>query len=406
MSILLWILLALYIPIALLWLWACPWIRTLSSQKGMGLAPQPHARFSADCPSLLVLVAAHNEADRIRGCLQHILSQNYPRLRVRVVNDRSDDSTSDRVRSVMREDDRVDLVEVTDLPTGWIGKTHALARATRDVLSDYMLFVDCDCRLAPGAIAAVMQKALAERLDFVSLWPHLELRSRSEQLLTPPMSWLLGVWTMVGSRGGRARSPIVLGNGQFMLFSRSAYERTGGHGAVQAELAEDAVLARHVAELECPRWIGLGQGLYVTTRDNSPGQTINSLTRVVIGSLLRPGRLLWSTQILGSGVVLPFLLVPLGAVFGQGGTLAVWWLLMGFGIVHILAMHFVLRSIFRMTFEKPPPIYYFFIGSLLNIGVVIRACFVILGRGQLRWGNTAYRVRGSQIVAALPPAGR
>ena len=57
---------------------------------------------SADTPQpeITVLIAAHNEAERIEGCLHAVLEQDYPMERVEIVlvDDRSTDDTAARAR--------------------------------------------------------------------------------------------------------------------------------------------------------------------------------------------------------------------------------------------------------------------------------------------------------------------
>src|SRR6185436_15680970 len=113
-------------------------------------------------PSLAIIIAAHNEQERIEPCLRRLLAQNYDNLTITVVNDRSDDRTRERVLGIMAQDPRVSLIDVHELPAGWTGKTHALARATELIHADYLLFTDCDCRMVPGALAAVVQKVVNE----------------------------------------------------------------------------------------------------------------------------------------------------------------------------------------------------------------------------------------------------
>jgi len=395
----------MYALVVAAWLAASAWVRGFRADETMRLSPDPALHFGADAPSLCVYVAAHNEALRIEACLHRLLDQNYSNLRVVVVNDRSEDETSAVVRSVMAGDDRVQLVEVEELPEGWIGKTHALAVATRDAAADYLLFVDCDCRLVPGAIAAIMKKAIDQRLDFVSLWPMLDLASPSERLITPAVSWLLGFYTLLGSKSASDGSQVVLGNGQFMLFSADAYDRIGGHAAVKAELAEDSIMARNVEQMGLRRWVGWGKGIYLSTRDNSFATTANATTRVVIGSLLKPWRVLCSVHIVMGGTASP-LYLGLPALVGM----FVWPqllqapLIVAAACIHLVAMRFCIRRLFRMTFLKCPSIFTFALGGLVAAMVIQKAYWVIIGRGTVRWGKTNYRVRGSQIVAAIPPA--
>ncbi len=402
MEILAWLFLAAHSVVVLIWVWGLFWARRIGADANLMIEPRPQRLPDPDSPSLAVYIAAHNEQDKIESCLAGLLYQNYANLQVVIVSDRSEDETCERVRAVMEQDARVRLVEVAELPHGRIGKAHALAVATENVSADYLLFMDCDCRLKEGTIAAVMQKVAVEDLEFASLWPSLQLNSTSERLLTPPASWLLGLWAVMGSSASAANSEIRLGNGQFMLFSCRAYEQVGGHAAVQAELAEDLALARKIESLGVSRWHGFGRGLYVTTRDNSLSGASNALTRVLIGSLVAPWRILASTQLLSGGVAMPLWVLPISLFVAIYPGWTVGWAMAVVSCLHILVMARVVRRALAMTLEDSPSVWSFMVGAVGCAAILYRSWFVTTGRGRVRWGKTSYRVRGSQVVDALP----
>ena len=402
LTTLLWILIASEALVLLLWFWGLAWVRGLHADNDLQVVPETEQSSAAAVPSLVVLIAAHNEQSRIEACLRSLLSQNHPNMSVIVANDRSEDATSARVRAVMARDPRVRLVEVDELPRGWIGKTHALSVAASTVDADYLLFMDCDCQFVPGAISAVMHKVTRAGIEFASLMPSLELRSTAERILTPPACWLLGLWGMLGVKRGETNSELRLGNGQFMLFSRAAYQKVGGHASVRAELAEDLTLANSAAELGLRRWIGLGKGLYVTSRENDLPGTVNALTRVLIGSIVRPWRILVSPHLLFGGVGAPLWMLPLAAYLAitQDSPLA--WTLAALASLHVLVMYHMMRKLFDMVLETSPSIWSFMIGSFITGVLVHWTWLVTMGRGHVRWGKTAYRVRGSRIVEVFP----
>lgn len=402
MPSLFWTLFFLYLAVVGLWAIGMWWMRNIRTDGEMHLSPLPQAATKGPSPSLAVYIAAHNEQERIGACLERLCLQNYDNLQITIINDRSDDTTGEQVRAAMVRDNRIRLIEIDELPAGWIGKTYALAVGTAQAEADYLLFMDCDCRLVPGALAAVMHKVTAEHLEFVSLWPYLELLSPSEKIMAPAASWLLGIWAFLSTRRGSANTDLKLGNGQFMLFSREAYQKVGGHSAVQAELAEDMTLAGKVAALGLRRWAGLGKGLYVTSRDNTWSGTWNSLTRVLIGSLVDPWRILVSTQILLGGVLMPLWLLPLSLSLAIGADWTIGWAFAGACVVHLTAMIYVVRRLFSMTLELHPPLISFVLGTVLSVVLLAWAWLVVGGRGCVRWGKTAYRVHGSQITYAIP----
>jgi hypothetical protein len=403
-TFLLWVLVGCEALALVLWLWGLAWVRRLLADDRMQLSLASEAEVDSNLPTLAVIIAAHNEQSRIDACLRSLLSQNYTRMRVIVADDRSEDATATRVRAVMARDDRVELVEVDSLPPGWIGKTHALSVAAQHADADYLLFMDCDCRFEPGAVAAVMRKAVAENVEFASLMPSLDLQSPAERLLTPPACWLLGLWAVLGLKRGEANTDMRLGNGQFMFFSREAYRKTGGHASVPAELAEDLSLAGKAAELSLRRWIGLGKGLYVTTRGNAFRGTVDALTRVLIGSLVKPWRLLVSAHLVFGGLAAPLWVIPLGLILAVSGAGPVAWTLAIGGLLHLIVMHRVISRLFGVVLEDRPSTWSFMLGGFA-CGVLMHWAFLVAtGHANVRWGKTVYRVRGSRIVDVFPEA--
>lgn len=369
--------------------------------REMRIRPLPDAVPSENDPSVTILIAAHNEADTIESCLEQLLRQNYENLRVIVVDDRSADKTGDRVRSMMARDARVSLVEIDHLPPGWIGKTHALANAVPNVDTDYLLFMDCDCRLADGALAAVMKKATCEELDFVTLWPHFELRSIWEKLLAPSAYWLLGLWAVLTANRGMRRSEMRVGCGAFMLVRREAYKKVGGHASVQSELAEDAVIAGRAADLGLKRWSGFGAGIYVSSRDNHLGGTIDSWTRIFVGSLGTTWRMLASLFFLPGGYFVPICLAPLGLYLALGHDLSIGWAVTAVSCAQYLWMLISLRHLFNDFFRTGPFLAYFPLGTLMCTFVILRACLITTGLGTIRWGTNRYSIKGSRIAEAV-----
>src|SRR5436853_2261311 len=84
---------------------------------------------TATLPHLSVVVPARNEGDHIAACLTSLLSLDYPALEIIAVNDRSSDATGatmDEVAATPLAAGRLHIIHVTQLPEGWLGKTHAM----------------------------------------------------------------------------------------------------------------------------------------------------------------------------------------------------------------------------------------------------------------------------------------
>lgn len=84
--------------------------------RGIRKARQPRLPFTDQRPAVSVLICARNEEHNLRKLLPLVLNQNYPRFEVVVVDDRSDDGTYDYLLDLSRQDKRLRLVRVNEVP--------------------------------------------------------------------------------------------------------------------------------------------------------------------------------------------------------------------------------------------------------------------------------------------------
>ena len=193
-------------------------------------------------PLLSVLVPARNEEKRIGPCLESLLASDYPHLEILVLDDHSSDGTADLVRHLAKQHPRLRLLHGKDLPTGWTGKAWACQQLAQEAKGDFFLFADADTRMADLTLTQAVSLALEKKSALLSLWPYLEAKSWSEQLVIPFVHLFILLY-LPHWMAGRSAS-LGAANGQFLLFRREAYEKIGGHAAVAGHLVEDIALAR------------------------------------------------------------------------------------------------------------------------------------------------------------------
>ncbi len=392
-----YILLALYLLLVLRWLWAHVEL-TLATRSGM-LRPLTGLDPTTPRPSVSVIIPAHNEEAVVGECLNRVLAQDYPDLQILIANDRSTDATGDIVRTFAADRPNVQCIDIHDLPEGWLGKGHAVWEASRRATGEYLLFVDSDVELHPAAVTTAVEVARRERIDFMSLWPKVSLRSFWERFLFPSCGWTLGLW-FPNPRPDRIDKTPVFANGQFMMIHREAYEQMGGHAAVRDEMTEDVALARIAAKAGMRRYLGLGPHLLRTRMHESLSQIIHGWTRIFIGTLGKSWKL--AATIFGAliGVVPAFiaLAVLLGPALAGRPLTATQWVWLIAAIVHVPLMYSVVYRYFRMVYEGRPHIVLFPI-ALLGVSILLLYGMVLLaGVGTIRWGGIRYRVSGSRAV--------
>ena len=192
-----------------------------------------------------VLVAARNEAEELPQALPTLLAQSHPRFEVIAVDDRSDDSTGVILDDFAKRDQRLRVLHVSELPSGWLGKPHALQAAYEQSRGEWLLFTDADVHFHPETIARAIRLARERKLDHLTLMASLELRGFWEHVTLSyfALAFILGIrpW-----RAGMQRAGTYMGIGAFQLVRRTAYETSGGHNRLAMEVIDDMKLGKLV----------------------------------------------------------------------------------------------------------------------------------------------------------------
>lgn len=211
-------------------------------------------------PKVSLIVPACNEAGTIEKALKSLLAMDYPNLELIVVDDRSVDGTNAIVKTLQLGDSRLQLVEVTLLPQGWLGKVHALDQGVRRATGDWLLFSDADVCFDDKSLKKSIHYVVQESIDFLTVIPGI--RSRSLILKSLMVQFLqLVISTSNLKRLKQVHTTDCMGGGAFNLVSRLAYERSQGFEWLKLEVIDDTGLALAVkqAGAKCDALGGLGE---------------------------------------------------------------------------------------------------------------------------------------------------
>jgi len=199
--------------------------------------------------SCTVVVPAYNEADNIGDCVAAILASEdpCPRWSLLVVDDDSSDATAELARAAAAGNPGFALLPAGVRPAGerWVGKNWACHRASEQLDSDWVVFIDADVRVEPGALRAALADAQAHGADLLTLAPRLRCGCLAEWLVQPIIASLLGLGFPI-ARANDPADPLAFAAGPFLLFRTQAYRAVGGHAAVAGEVVEDLALARAI----------------------------------------------------------------------------------------------------------------------------------------------------------------
>src|SRR5580658_4063532 len=116
------------------------------------------------------IVPARDEEASIARVVESLEAQ--PDVReIIVVNDGSTDRTGSILAELAPRITSLRVLETGGLPEGWIGKNYAVTVGARDAHGDWLLFVDADTVLEPGAARHALSDARENSVVLVSYSP-------------------------------------------------------------------------------------------------------------------------------------------------------------------------------------------------------------------------------------------
>ena len=109
--------------------------------------------------SVSVVVAARNEENNIKNCIESLVNQTYSKKKyeVIVVDDRSTDKTAEVINDYCQKHSFIRLVQVKELPQGIAPKKFALETGIKAAKGEIILTTDADCIASPSWVSRIIQ---------------------------------------------------------------------------------------------------------------------------------------------------------------------------------------------------------------------------------------------------------
>ncbi len=367
---------------ALAWLW-----KAISAFRGLPRIPNLNdAQYNVNPvgnPSITVIVPARNESADITATLQSLLNQDYPNLHILAVDDRSTDETPaiiDKLAS--QHPTKLHAIHVTELPSGWLGKTHAMAFAARHAIAvhhaDYLLFTDADVVFHPESIRRSLAQAVAINADHFVTFPTPLIKTLGEGMLLGYLG-IMGLWA---TRPWRASDPKSvrdsIGIGAFNLLRTSAYQQLGGFDALRMEILEDLTLARRVKLAGLRQCVAVAPGMVTLHWAAGAMGVVNVMTK----NLFAVFRFRATLVLLFCVWLILFCLGPVAFLAVPETRSAAILTLVSIAVLYALSS--------RHSRISPWYVILFPAGAVLFIYSLIRSAFTTLKDGGVTWRGTFY----------------
>src|ERR1700722_2402874 len=332
-------------------------------------------------PRISIIVPARNEEESIRATLLRLLALDYSNYEIIAVNDRSTDRTGEIMDEVADPIARptLQVVHISKLPAGGLGKTHAMWSASERATGEWFLFTDADVMFRPDVLRRAIAYAEAERADHLVLFPRMIMKSAGEKMMIA----FFQVLFVFGHRPWKVADPKAryhMGVGAFNMVRRSTYEKVGTYRALRMEVVDDMKLGKVVKNAGFRQRNVYGEDLISLRWAKGAFGMVDNLTKNFFAVFSFQW---WRTvaTIVGLGFLNlgPFLGVFLAHGWGR--------------VPFAIALASLFAIYWGMAFRSPIPPYYFFLHPVaagLFMYILWRSMWHALGNDGIVWRGTQY----------------
>jgi glycosyltransferase involved in cell wall biosynthesis len=355
---------------------------------------------SAGNPRVSIIVPARNEEETIEQALHSLLALDYDNFEVIAVNDRSTDSTGEIMERVAENHNHnrnqnpnplaktatrtghprvLNVIHHTELPPGWLGKTHAMWTAVNQATGDWLLFTDADVLFKPESLRRALAYAESVRADHVVLFPRMIMKRPGEYMMIAFFQTLF----MFGHRPWKVADPSAddhMGVGAFNLVRRRVYDAVGTYEALRMEVVDDMKLGKVVKKAGFAQRNVFGGDLISIRWAKGAMGIVNNLTKNFFAVLSFQW---WRTVISAFGLAFLNLGPFLGIFLAQGCA----------RVPYAVALGSMFSIYIGMSWRSAVPAYYFLlhpVSTALFIYTLLRSMILTLWNDGIEWRGTKY----------------
>ncbi len=336
-----------------------------------------------------IVVPARNEEQHVENAVGSLLRLDHPDYDVIAVNDRSQDRTGEILdRLAAQSGGRLRVIHIEALPSGWLGKTHAMWTAAQQAAGEWILFTDADVVFRPDAVRRAIHYADSAGADHVVLFPTQILKTVGERMMVAFFTVLF----VFGHRPWKVADPKAkdhMGVGAFNLIRRSVYQAVGTYERLRLAVIDDMKLGQVVKEAGCRQRNVLGTRLITLRWATSAMGVVRNLTKNMFALM----QYRWP-RTLGAALLLGILnLGPFAGIWLAPGWAKLGWALAVFSIFCMyLGIYLATRKAPESTIS---PLHFFLhpVGTAMYIYLLLRSMGHALWNGGVVWRGTKYSLQ-------------
>ncbi len=332
-----------------------------------------------EAPAVAIIVAVRNEESAVERALQSVCHLAYRNKRILVINDRSTDRTPEILGRMKLLHPDLSVIDIAELPSGWLGKNHALYQGYLASREEYILFTDADVKFRPESLTKALRYMTGRELDHLAILPGIDSPSVGFSSIVDTFKLMLEFrqrpWAV---RDPRSRASI--GIGAFNLLRRSAYEKAGTHQAIRLRPDDDLKLGERIKAAGLRQDVLYGDGEIWLEWYHSIREFIDGLMK---NTFSVSDYRLWKALGTALAVLLAFVM-PLPGLLISGTT--VHYLLLAIITLFQLPLFIFKRGMKKVwwyTFMVP-------VAGLIMTFIILKSAFLTIRQGGIYWRDHFY----------------
>lgn len=290
-----------------------------------------HFYSDKELPTVTVAIPARNETADLASCLQSILSSDYPKLEILVLDDCSLDRTPEIIRDFAQ--DGVRFIEGKPPKSRWLAKNQAYQQLTEAASGELVLFCGVDMRFGAEAIRSLVTTLLNKKRDMICVMPFRIGGGVRTAFIQPMRYW----WELALPRRFFNRPPVL---DSCWLINRASLKKLGSFKAVSQTIIPETYFARELIKTDGYAFIRADEHLDVRTVKGVEAQLSTALRTRYPQLRKRPENVFLLSFVELAVLLMPFVVVAQALL--QGFDPAAYLSLLTIGLY--IAAHYMILS--------------------------------------------------------------
>lgn len=200
------------------------WLVIFSPLSFYRATSNDHQKHLKTAEGVSIIICAHNQLYNLKDLLPALMTQDYPKFEVVVVDDRSRDTTKEWLKSQQAAWPLLRFLRISEVPKGSNPKKHALTKGIEIAQYELLLLTDADCMPASSGWIQHMVLCYKKETDIVLGYSGYV---REKGLLNGLIRYETVLTAMQYLSRAIKKQPYM-GVGRNMSYRKSFFQRVGG----------------------------------------------------------------------------------------------------------------------------------------------------------------------------------